>query len=189
MIKDVYTECPSYESERFLIRFCEPSDAVDLFEVYSDKKAVPFFNSDNCGGDDFYYKTVDRMHQAVEYWIWEYSRKGFVRWTILDKVSKKSVGTIELFNRKADDFFSNCGILRLDLRSDYEKSELIFEILGLIVPPSFDLFKCRMIATKAFPTAYERKKAMDKYGFSETENKLIGTHDGIAYENYCIIYK
>ncbi|WP_373265875.1 hypothetical protein [Hungatella hathewayi] len=27
-----------------------------MLKVYSDKAAVSFFNSDNCGGDDFYYK-------------------------------------------------------------------------------------------------------------------------------------
>ena len=32
-------------------------DKADLLKVYSDEKSVPFFNSDNCGGDDFYYTT------------------------------------------------------------------------------------------------------------------------------------
>ena len=31
-------------------------DRMDLLKVYSDKRAVPFFNNDNCGGDGFYYK-------------------------------------------------------------------------------------------------------------------------------------
>lgn len=53
-----------------------------------------------------------------------------------------------MFNRKSEDYFNECGLLRLDLRSDYENTEDIFEILSLIVPPAFELFGCRIVATK-----------------------------------------
>ena len=36
-------------------------DCDDLLEVYSDEAAVPLFNNDNCKGDDFHYKTKERM--------------------------------------------------------------------------------------------------------------------------------
>ena len=91
---------------------------------------MPFFNSDNCGGDDFHYTTKNRMVQAIEYWLWEYSRQGFVRWTIVSKTTNEAVGTIELFHREAEDYFTNCGLLRLDLRSDYEIAGEIVKILS-----------------------------------------------------------
>ncbi len=47
-----YEKCPVYESEKYLLRLVEASDAPDLLSVYSDEKAVPFFNSDNCHGDE-----------------------------------------------------------------------------------------------------------------------------------------
>lgn len=75
---DVYKNCPSFENESYLLRMVEKEDTADLLKVYSDEKAVPFFNSDNCGGDDFHYRTEDRMEQAIEYWLWEYGRRGFV---------------------------------------------------------------------------------------------------------------
>lgn len=68
-----------------------------MLKVYSDRKAVCFFNSDNCGGDDFYYTSEQRMQEAIEYWDFEYQRSGFVRWAILSKASKEAIGTIELF--------------------------------------------------------------------------------------------
>lgn len=37
------------------MRFVSEDDTDDLSEVYSDKNALPFFNSDNCDGDNFYY--------------------------------------------------------------------------------------------------------------------------------------
>ncbi|MFR6163016.1 MAG: hypothetical protein ACLUJR_08375 [Mediterraneibacter gnavus] len=74
-------------------------------KFYSDKEAVSFFNSDNCGGDDFYYTTENRMQQAIDYWLFEYHRQGFVRWTIISKETHEAIGTIELFHRDAADLF------------------------------------------------------------------------------------
>ena len=44
---DVYKNFPVLESENFIIREVRISDAYDLLQVYSDEKAVPFFNGDN----------------------------------------------------------------------------------------------------------------------------------------------
>lgn len=126
MTVDVYENCPIYENEYYMLRMTNKEDKADLLKVYSDEKSVPFFNSDNCGGDDFYYTTEKRMEQAIEFWHWEYDRQGFVRWTIVSKETNEAVGTIELFHREAEDYFTNCGLLRLDIRSDYEiTSEIV----------------------------------------------------------------
>lgn len=58
-MSNVYEKCPKFENEQFLLRFVEETDALDLLEVYSDKNALPFFNSDNCHGDNFYYPTEE----------------------------------------------------------------------------------------------------------------------------------
>lgn len=84
---DVYKNCPQFENKRYLLRLVCKEDRLDLLKVYSDKAAVPFFNSDNCGGDDFYYKNEARMEKAIDYWLFEYARKGFVRWSILEQKS------------------------------------------------------------------------------------------------------
>lgn len=185
-MKDVYLYVPTFENEKYILRYVALNDCADLLEVYSDKNAVTFFNSDNCGGDDFYYTTEQRMAEAINYWHWEYNRKGFVRWSIINKNTNKVVGTIELFHRDANDYFSNCGLLRLDLRSDYEKSNEIENILALIIQPAFTLFKCDKIATKAIPIATERIDALKKSRFEFSVEKLIG-HDGAEYCNYYVL--
>ena len=184
-----YEKCPKYENENYMLRMVSKKDKEDLLKVYSDEKAVPLFNSDNCGGDDFHYTTETRMEQAIEYWLWEYGRQGFVRWTIVSKTDNKAIGTIEVFNRKADDYFNNCGLLRLDLRSDYEQEESIFEILSLIVPSVFELFNCQIIATKVPHFASERKLAIVRLGFVASEEKLIGGHDKKTYTDYYVLQK
>lgn len=161
---------------------------MDLLKVYSDEKAVPFFNSDNCGGDDFHYTTEKRMLEAINYWFFEYERKGFVRWSVIDKSSTKAVGTIELFHRKSNDYFTKCGLLRLDLRSDYELENKIINILSPILVAIFKMFHCNKIATKAISENKERISALNKLGFELSDKKLIG-HDGTEYDNYYVILK
>ena len=58
---NIYETCPTLESEKFVIRLFKDEDVDDLLKVYSDKLALPFFNSDNCDGDNFYYSTKERM--------------------------------------------------------------------------------------------------------------------------------
>ena len=187
-MSNVYKICPQFGNEKNLLRFISEEDCKDLLNVYSDKKAVPLFNSDNCGGDDFYYTTESRMEEAIKYWLWEYERQGFVRWSIVDKNTNEAIGTIELFHRDSNDYFTNCGLLRLDLRSDYENETDIQNILSLIIESTFELFDCDKIATKAIPEAKERIKALSNMGFVLSKEKLIG-HDEMEYKDYFVIKK
>lgn len=178
-----YEKCPVFEGERFRLRLVEKEDANDLLPIYSDEKAVPLFNSDNCHGDDFHYTTLERMQKAVDFWLYSYENNWFVRWVIIDKKANEMIGVIELFNRSAKDYFNNCGLLRLDLKSSYEKEDYIKEILGLIVPSTYNLFNCESVVTKGSPLAKERIKALVGLGFSLSEERLIG-EDGTAYTDY-----
>lgn len=187
-MRDVYEYCPSFENDKYLLRLISEEDTSDLFKVYSDDKAVPFFNGDNCNGDDFYYKTIERMKQAVDFWIFSYNERYFVRWSIIDKGTKEVVGTIELFHRDADAHFYECGLLRLDLRSDYENASEIENIIKLIATTTFDLFYCDKIATKAICEATERRNALYNLGFIVADKKIVG-NDGTVYGDYFILEK
>ena len=126
------------------------------------------------------------MQEAIRYWIWEYERGGFVRWSVIDKNKKEVIGTVELFHRDASDYFTSCGLLRLDLRSDCEKQEQIYSLLSILVPVTYDLFLCNMIATKCQSKAIERLEALRQVGFLQTDQKLIG-HDGTEYDHYLFL--
>ena len=187
-MKEVYEKCPVLENDKYLLRLVEIDDAKDLLKVYSDVRAVPYFNSDNCNGDNFFYKTFVQMQEALKYWILEYERKGFVRWSIIDKNSNEIIGTIELFHRTSQDHFNACAILRMYLRSDYENEKCVYELLTIILSTAYDLFECTMIATKAASFARERIDSLKRIGFKQSEDKLTG-HDGTEYGNYWIRLK
>lgn len=186
----VYEKCPVLEDNHFLIRLIEEKDAADLMEVYGDKFALPFFNSDNCNGSNFYCRTLEDVKNTIKYWLIEYhENKGFVRFSVVDKKKEKTIGTIEMFRREAEDFYNDCGILRLDVRSDCEKTEVLYGVLSLITTPFFDWFGCSMIATKAAGYAVDRIEALGRAGFEKCSKALIGHHQKIAYYDYWIIQK
>lgn len=185
-MRNVYEKCPVYENERYLLRRVAEEDWQDLLKVYSDVESLPFFNRDNCDGDNFFYTSPERMKQAIDFWIMSYDNKYFVRWAVVDKAINRVVGTIELFHRNAEDYFTDCGLLRLDLRSDYELRDEIESIVKLILTFAFDDFQCDKVATKAVPEAVERIPAIEALGFHAAVQKLTG-NDGTEYDSYYVI--
>ena len=182
---DVYQNCPVMESRNFLLRPVKAEDAAGLLKVYSDEKAVPLFNSDNCHGDDFHYQTPERMKEAIAFWDFSYRNRYFVRWCIADRRTDEAVGTIELFRREAEDAFTDTALLRLDLRSDHEREDTLREILILIVETAYELFASDTMTTKAVPAAQVRRRVLEELGFQESRNTLKG-QDGTLYRHYFV---
>lgn len=181
---DIYKVCPQLETENFLLRQVCLEDCGDLLKVYSDPAAWPIFNSDNCTGD-FRMTRPEDMENCIRFWLQEYAQRYYIRWSVIHKAAGCAIGTVELFNRTAQDFYNNVGLLRLDLRSDYETGNAIRDILSALIPQSFSLFSCRRIATKVPPCAQVRALALSDFGFCPSPELLYG-HDGRAYGDYHI---
>lgn len=186
---DVYQNCHVFESESYIIRLMRPDDAEDLLKVYSDKLALPFFNSDNCHGTNFYCGNIEDMKSAVNAWLEAYRIKDFVRFSVIDKSENRVIGTIELFRRNSKDAFDGVVVLRLDLGSKYENRDIIYKILEIIVNPAFELFDCDRIITKAPVYAIDRINALKQYGFEKSEEYLIGHIDNYPYRDYWTVKK
>lgn len=182
---DIYEVCPQLSSANFLLRQTCIDDCDDLLKVYSDPAAWPIFNSDNCTGD-FHITKQEDMENCIHFWLYEYSQRYYVRWSIIDKTTNSAIGTIELFNRTAQDFYNNVGLLRLDLRSDYETVKSILEIMSILVPCSFELFSCNRIVTKIPPCAQVRISALSDFGFRYSPELLYG-YNGTAYGDYYVL--
>lgn len=180
---NIYEICPELENEKFILRLIKKEDCEDLLKVYSDKNSLAFFNSDGCDGDNFYYETKEKMEQALEFWKLAYDNGWFVRLSIIDKNLSSIIGTVEICLRVSEDEFNNMGILRVDVRSDYEKEELLYGIISLITPNISELLGCNGIVTKTPIYAIERIKAIEKVGFTKSEHYLIGK-TGYAYDGY-----
>lgn len=179
-----------YENEIYALRLLcrEERDELipALLRVYSDERAVRFFNSDNCHGDDFHYTTPERMARAIDFWLESQARGDFDRYVINVRNTGEVIGTVELFRRRSDDAYDGCGILRLDLAGDYETGPVISGILSLVLTFAFDAYGCGRLATKAIPDAVCRRAALARLGFALSDDPALG-RDGTEYFDYFTI--
>ncbi|MEY8353973.1 GNAT family N-acetyltransferase [Lachnospiraceae bacterium 54-53] len=190
--KSIYEDWRSYENGEFLLRPVQTEDAGELLKVYSDQEARKLFNVDNFPSPCF-FDTLEQMRAELKYYHREYENKGFVRWSVTDKKTGEVFGTVENFHRKAmdevtgkpRDAFHDTAILRVDIRSDYEREPVLSSLILLILETAYEDFECVRIATKAPKAAAERRRALAKAGFTETEDPLIG-HKGQKYGDYFI---
>lgn len=183
---NIYEKCPVLESEKFIVRLFQEEDCDDLLKVYSDKNALPFFNNDNCDGDNFYYATKERMKKAIDFWNMSYENGWFARLSIVDKAVSNVIGTVELCLRVSEDEFNGMGILRVDVKSDYEQQDMLYDIFSLITPEIEGMLGCKGVITKAPIYAIERIKAIQKAGFTKSDHLLTGKN-GYAYDGYWIV--
>ena len=123
------------------------------------------------------------MQEALGFWRTSYENRWFARLSIVDKTTLGVIGTVELCLRVSEDEFDHMGILRVDVRSDYEKEEFLYSIVTLTAPRLPELLGCSGVITKAPIYAVERIEAVQKAGFTKAENFLIGK-TGYAYDGY-----
>ena len=180
---DVYTHCPTLTGSALTLRPVVPEDAEALLAVYRDETRIPFFNSDNCHGDNFHCPTPERMQQAVRFWLDSYAHGYFVRWAVV--AAGTPIGTVECFHRVAADAYGGCALLRIDLRADMENAAVNGECLDLLLPHLKALFHAGRAAIKAPPVAEERIAAQKARGFVPGDAPLIG-HDGTCYGDYWV---
>jgi [ribosomal protein S5]-alanine N-acetyltransferase len=172
-IQNPYESCPVYETEHFLFRFVQLEDAQDLLECYSDLLSALIFNSDNCTSN-FIYHTTAEMTGCILFWLEDYRRGGYVRFSIVDRARQVAIGTIECFARPGIfEPFGKVGMLRVDLASPYERVDTISKILDVIHASFFDLFGVNSMITKAIPAAQERIAALQQAGYWQLEDNII----------------
>lgn len=114
----------TYETDNFYIRVVEESNAEDLINCYSDPKSALLFNSDNCTCN-FVYNDVEELLELIRFWLIEYDNGYY------ENISS-AIGTFEMFAK--DVIFPDIGrvgVLRLDLKSDYEIKHHLKEILSV----------------------------------------------------------
>ena len=181
---DVFTVCPEYETDHFKIRKLEAGDVEGLFPCYSDPEAARYFNGDCCG-DDFYYTDKEKFRECVEYWLSRYEARDFVRWSIFDKGTGLLVGTIEVCpSLKYAVDGKMMGILRIDLRSKYEKQAVLEELMDILMVNIYEDFQVASVIMKIQKEAEERQKLIKKYQFVSAKEEC-----NIGLSDYYVRYK
>jgi len=164
-MKKPYDVCPEFETKSFVLRLVSENDAEDLLVCYSDPKAQAVFDSDNFISN-LWYKTVDEMADCIRFWLAEYKQQRYVRFSIVDKTTKKAVGTVEMFKIKEHLNDYSDGVLRIDIASEYETTAYISEILNIANTEFYTLFEIEFIVMKGRPVERSRVCALVAAGYS-----------------------
>jgi hypothetical protein len=106
-----------------------------------------------------------------------------VRFSIIDRITGHAIGTIEFFTKKATDGKTEIGLLRIDLRSDFETAEVLDELLQTVEANFPKYFAYEAIVTKAIETAETRIQVLQKHGFERLPNKTL-----VSYDDYYVKY-
>ncbi len=176
-----YDRCPIYETRQFVFRLVQEEDAQDLLECYSDPLSVKIFNSDNCTSN-FIYRTITEMKACIRFWLDDYARQAYVRFSIVDKTTQRAVGTIECFAKSGTyPGFGTVGILRIDLASRYENEGVITEILNMVEDHLYSCFGIQSMLTKAVPEAKQRVIALRNIGY-----QALRTNPIMPYGDYFV---
>lgn len=182
---NVYESIPTMEKGEIRLRPVTAEDEAALLRVYGDPLALPFFNSDNCHGDIFYYDTPEKMRRAMDFWRTSWEQGWFVRWAIA--LRSEVIGTVELCRRgeSPDDPYSGMGILRVDVGSAWEKSDVLAAVMDALLPDAYALLNCRTLMTKAAPYAVARVATLTECGFVRSDKPVMGQH-GERVEYYWV---
>ena len=76
------------------------------------------------------------------------------------------------------------GILRIDLKSDYERQEVLNELMSILIEHSYDDFQVSSLLMKIQKGAEERKTLVKTYQFVTAKDEC-----NISFEDYYIRYK
>ena len=182
---NVYESIPTMEKGEIRLRPVTAADEAALLRVYGDPLALPFFNSDNCHGDIFYYDTPEKMRRAMDFWRTSWEQGWFVRWAIERRGG--GIGTVELCRRgeSPDDPYSGMGILRVDVGSAWEKSDVLAAVMDALLPDAYALLNCRTLMTKAAPYAVARVATLTECGFVLSDKPVMG-HHGERFGDYWV---
>ena len=166
-MKNIYEQCPTYETESFILRMVKIEDAADLLCCYSDRENVKTFNADFCTSD-FYYSTVEEMENCIRFWLEEYQKQYYVRFSVIPTSNNKA---IEIFGGEA-------GVLRIDLSSEYNTENSFTEIIKLAIEQFIDDFKIDSIKIKTLNIS-EKINCIEALGFvpSKTYRTEFGYHE------------
>jgi RimJ/RimL family protein N-acetyltransferase len=188
---DPYVHCPTFENERFLLRLVEPSDAEDLLAVYADPAAQEILNE--CGGWNclqgiaYGVKTLEEIKRGIDFWLAEYHKRWYIRFAIVDKESRKAVGTIELGVFPKGELFEDKAALRLDICSEHEKENDIYEMLPLMIQAAVKTYGANGIVTRAISVADERVRALKQHGFVLSDFTFTDGHGwGVTYGDFWV---
>lgn len=86
MLTDIFEKDINLETPRLKLRPITQDDAQDIFEIFSDKQVMKYY-------DLLPFETLDRAKQQADFFAKGFEKKQMIRWGVELKESGKLIGT------------------------------------------------------------------------------------------------
>lgn len=157
MKEELFKNFIELQSDRLLLRRITDQDASDLFEIYSNKEVMLYFD-DRSAFEDM--TEAEKMAKDYENGLinkWE------MRWGIVLKETGKLIGTCGFHSISDYDKRIEIGY---DLNRDYWGKKIMTEALSLIIQFAFEVSDVNRIEAFVEPPNIGSWVLLDKLGFS-----------------------
>ncbi|WP_028504633.1 GNAT family protein [Ruminococcus sp. FC2018] len=155
MVRDIFDKDIHIETDRLKLRPLTMSDTWDIFEIFSDKQVMKYY-------DLLPFESFERAKEQVEFFIKGFEQKTMLRWGIELKDSGKLIGTCGFFNFNEDALKAELGY---ELNSSYHGKGLMSEALDAVLEFIFRETDINRVEAFAEPPNIASQKVLKKLGF------------------------
>lgn len=146
---------PTLETERFILRPIEISDAKEVFHYFSKDEVTKYYDLDT-------FEDVKEAKILIVNWQKKYLKKEGIRWGIATKEENKIIGSCGYHNWEKTHFKAEIGF---EVAPDFWRKGIMIEVLQPIIRYGFELMDLNRIEALFDPDNIASKKTLEKAGF------------------------
>ena len=157
MLRDIFDKDIHIETDRLKLRPLTMSDTRDIFEIFSDKQVMKYY-------DLLPFESFERAKEQVEFFIKGFEQKTMLRWGIELKDGGKLIGTCGFFAFNEDALKAELGY---ELNSSYHGKGLMSEALDAVLGFIFRESGINRVEAFVEPKNTASQKLLEKLGFTK----------------------
>ncbi|QFG00644.1 N-acetyltransferase [Psychrobacillus glaciei] len=150
-----FNNFPHIETERYLMRSIEISDANAVFHYFSKDEVTKYYDLDT-------FTDVDEAIQLIENWQKRFVSNAGIRWGIATKDENKIIGSCGYHCWEKEHFKAEVGF---EVTPEYWQQGVMAEVLPHVIQYGFEEMGLFRIEALYDPENTASKKTLEKAGF------------------------
>ena len=157
MKEELFTNFKELQSDRLVLRQINSQDAEALFEIYSNKEVMLYFDDRNA------FENMSEAEEMAKGYEEGLKNKWEMRWGIVQKETGKLIGTCG-FHAISD--YDKRVEIGYDLNREYWGKKIMTEALSLIIAFAFEVSDVNRIEAFVEPPNTGSRVLLEKLGFT-----------------------
>lgn len=146
---------PRMETERFLLRQIEASDAQEVFHYFSQDEVMKYYDLD-------VLKDISEARKIIDNWQKRYHKNEGLRWGIATKKDNKIIGSCGYHNWEKEHFKAEIGF---EVTPEFWRAGVMTEVLEPILKHGFEKMDLHRIEALYDPENIASRRTLEKAGF------------------------